>query len=41
MQWMVEHPQFKTNQLYIGGDSYSGITVPLVIEEIMQGKLCS
>ncbi|GMY35361.1 serine carboxypeptidase-like 18 isoform X2 [Fagus crenata] len=37
-KWMVEHPQFKTNQLYIGGDSYSGITVPLVIEEIMQAN---
>ncbi|KAK4605084.1 hypothetical protein RGQ29_013247 [Quercus rubra] len=37
-KWMVEHPQFKTNQLYIGGDSYSGITVPLVVMEILQGN---
>jgi hypothetical protein len=40
LQWMVEHPGFKSNQLYIGGDSYSGITVPLIVQEILDGKLC-
>ncbi|XP_062157720.1 serine carboxypeptidase-like 13 [Alnus glutinosa] len=37
-KWMVEHPGFKSNQLYIGGDSYSGITVPLIIQEILEGN---
>lgn len=37
-KWMVEHPGFTSNQLYIGGDSYSGITVPLVVQEILDGN---
>ncbi|KAG2727717.1 hypothetical protein I3843_01G165700 [Carya illinoinensis] len=37
-KWIMEHQQFKSNQLYIGGDSYSGITVPLVVQEIIGGN---
>lgn len=38
-QWLVNHSKFLGNQVYIGGDSYSGITVPLVVQNILQGKL--
>ncbi|CAL5338968.1 unnamed protein product [Camellia sinensis] len=36
-QWLVYHPQFQTNPLYIGGDTYSGITVPLLVQTILDG----
>ncbi|KAI8027268.1 Serine carboxypeptidase-like 18 [Camellia lanceoleosa] len=36
-KWLVYHPQFQTNPLYIGGDSYSGITVPLLVQTILDG----
>jgi len=34
---LVEHPEFQSNEVYISGDSYSGITVPAIVEEIGQG----
>jgi len=37
-KWLVEHPQFLSVQLFIGGDSYSGITVPLITKMIIDGN---
>uniref|UniRef100_A0A7C9F6F9 Uncharacterized protein n=1 Tax=Opuntia streptacantha TaxID=393608 RepID=A0A7C9F6F9_OPUST len=38
-KWLlVEHVEFQENPLYIIGDSYSGITVPLVVQEILNGN---
>uniref|UniRef100_A0ACD5WDR7 Uncharacterized protein n=1 Tax=Avena sativa TaxID=4498 RepID=A0ACD5WDR7_AVESA len=33
-KWMAEHPEFASNPLYIGGDSYSGYTVPVTALDI-------
>ncbi|KAK2393838.1 serine carboxypeptidase [Trifolium repens] len=35
-KWLVDHPKFQSNEVYIGGDSYSGITVPAIVQEIVQ-----
>ncbi|XP_031128403.1 serine carboxypeptidase-like 18 isoform X2 [Ipomoea triloba] len=37
VQWLLDHPTFLSNPLYVGGDSYSGITVPLVVRNIYDG----
>ncbi|WVZ64645.1 hypothetical protein U9M48_014139 [Paspalum notatum var. saurae] len=37
-KWFDEHPEFLSNPLYIGGDSYSGIIVPTVTSEIAKGN---
>lgn len=37
LQWLVEHPKFLNNQLYIGADSYSGIVLPIIVQEIYNG----
>jgi hypothetical protein len=34
---LVDHPKFQSNEVYIGGDSYSGIPVPVIVQEIAQG----
>jgi len=34
---LVEHPKFQSNEVYISGDSYSGITIPPIVQEIAQG----
>ncbi|CAL5377520.1 unnamed protein product [Camellia sinensis] len=34
-KWFDEHPQYLAVQLFVGGDSYSGITVPLVTKKIV------
>ncbi|XP_042417441.1 serine carboxypeptidase-like 18 isoform X2 [Zingiber officinale] len=37
IQWLVEHPQFISNPLYIAGDSYAGKIVPMVAKRILDG----
>jgi serine carboxypeptidase-like clade I len=33
-KWLAEHPEFASQPLYIGGDSYSGYTVPVTAMDI-------
>ncbi|KAL6964140.1 hypothetical protein U1Q18_035198 [Sarracenia purpurea var. burkii] len=37
-KWLKEHPKFYSNDLYISGDSYSGIVVPIIVEKIYEGN---
>lgn len=37
-KWLIRHPEFLKNELYISGDSYSGLPVPMVIELILNGN---
>ncbi|KAK4274622.1 hypothetical protein QN277_017816 [Acacia crassicarpa] len=37
-KWLIDHPEFQTNKLYIGGDSYSGIPLPVIVDEISNGN---
>ncbi|KAH6773146.1 hypothetical protein C2S51_011550 [Perilla frutescens var. frutescens] len=36
-KWLLNHPGYLKNPLYIAGDSYSGLTVPLVVDEVYNG----
>ncbi|PHT94062.1 hypothetical protein T459_01944, partial [Capsicum annuum] len=37
-KWLlVEHPEYLNNPFYVGGDSYSGIAVPIVTQVISDG----
>ncbi|KAI3815292.1 hypothetical protein L1987_14954 [Smallanthus sonchifolius] len=35
--WLMDHPKFLNNPLYLGGDSYTGIVLPMIIQEIYDG----
>ncbi|KAG5573457.1 hypothetical protein H5410_063223 [Solanum commersonii] len=37
-KWFVNHPEFISNPFYVSGDSYSGITIPVIIQLISNGK---
>ncbi|KAF5207961.1 Serine carboxypeptidase-like [Thalictrum thalictroides] len=40
-KWLFGHPEFLSNPLYIGGHSYSGRTVPVLVQDISDGNsLC-
>lgn len=41
MQWLEAHPAYLENVLYIGGDSFSGIIVPMIVQQILDGMLLS
>nr|XP_027079668.1 LOW QUALITY PROTEIN: serine carboxypeptidase-like 19 [Coffea arabica] len=36
-KWLLNHPRFMKNRLYIAGDSYAGKIVPMVVLEISNG----
>ncbi|KAK4757261.1 hypothetical protein SAY87_007388 [Trapa incisa] len=37
-KWLLLHPQFLNNILYVGGDSYSGIPLPIIVQKILDGN---
>ncbi|WVZ20466.1 hypothetical protein V8G54_007788 [Vigna mungo] len=37
-KWLIDHPKFLSNEVYIAGDSYSGIPLPAIVLEIVQGN---
>ncbi|CAK9144977.1 unnamed protein product [Ilex paraguariensis] len=37
-KWLVDHPKFLKNPLYIGGISYIGVVVPVLVEDIYNGN---
>ncbi|EXC12637.1 Serine carboxypeptidase-like 12 [Morus notabilis] len=39
--WLLAHPKFISNPLYVGGDSYGGFIVPIVAEEIAKSVKAS
>ncbi|XP_039140609.1 serine carboxypeptidase-like 18 [Dioscorea cayenensis subsp. rotundata] len=36
-KWLIDHPQFLSNSLYLGGDSYAGKVVPFITYLISEG----
>ncbi|XP_071919539.1 serine carboxypeptidase-like 2 isoform X1 [Coffea arabica] len=36
-KWLLKHPNFIKNRLYIAGDSFAGYLVPMVVNKISQG----
>ncbi|CAH8312079.1 unnamed protein product [Eruca vesicaria subsp. sativa] len=37
-KWLAKHEEFIPNSFYVGGDSYSGMVVPAVVQVISKGK---
>ncbi|WOG91892.1 hypothetical protein DCAR_0311147 [Daucus carota subsp. sativus] len=37
-KWFIGHPEFRSNPFYVGGDSYSGIIVPILTQMISNGN---
>ncbi|KAL3351657.1 hypothetical protein AABB24_019967 [Solanum stoloniferum] len=36
-KWLINHPEFILNPFYVSGDSYSGITIPVIVQLISDG----
>ncbi|KAL7597519.1 hypothetical protein Lser_V15G22918 [Lactuca serriola] len=37
-KWLVDHPTFLKNPLYIGADSYTGLVTPMIVQKIYNGN---
>ncbi|CAH1435063.1 unnamed protein product [Lactuca virosa] len=37
-KWLVDHPKFLNNPLYVASSSYSGIPVPIIVHKIYKGN---
>ncbi|CAN7112684.1 unnamed protein product [Brassica rapa subsp. narinosa] len=41
-KWLAKHPEYFSNPLYVAGNSYSGIVIPAIVQEISNGNdICS
>nr|GMD10820.1 serine carboxypeptidase-like 11 isoform X1 [Ipomoea batatas] len=36
-KWLADHPEYQSNSFYVGGDSFSGVIVPMVVNAISYG----
>ncbi|GAV78824.1 Peptidase_S10 domain-containing protein [Cephalotus follicularis] len=36
--WLADHPDFQTNPVYLGSDSYAGLTIPMLARNILDGN---
>ncbi|XP_012093160.2 serine carboxypeptidase-like 7 [Jatropha curcas] len=37
-KWLIDHPAFRTNPVYLGSDSYAGIVLPILALDIIKGN---
>ncbi|XP_028058448.1 serine carboxypeptidase-like 18 isoform X4 [Camellia sinensis] len=37
-KWLIDHSEFFSNPIYVGGDSYTGITIPIIVQLISNGN---
>ncbi|XAR61977.1 hypothetical protein NMG60_11016540 [Bertholletia excelsa] len=37
-KWFIDHPEFLSNPFYVGGDSYAGIPVPIIVQLLANGN---
>ncbi|XP_065848174.1 serine carboxypeptidase-like 7 [Euphorbia lathyris] len=37
-KWLTDHPEFVSSPVYVGGDSFSGLPLPALIEKIINGN---
>lgn len=37
-KWLIDHVKFRKSPIYISGDSYSGMVVPVIVKEILDGN---
>ncbi|KAK7350339.1 hypothetical protein VNO77_08854 [Canavalia gladiata] len=37
-KWLINHSEFLSNKLYVGADSYSGLPIPAILQEISYGN---
>lgn len=37
-KWLIDHPEFMSNPFYVGGGSYSGMTLPIAVQYMSNGN---
>lgn len=37
-KWLADHPEYKSSPFYVGGHSYVGVTVPVIVQLISNGN---
>ncbi|BAT77927.1 Serine carboxypeptidase-like 18 [Vigna angularis] len=37
-KWLIDHPEFLSNEVYIAGDSFCGLPIPVIVQEISYGN---
>ncbi|KAI3914309.1 hypothetical protein MKW98_014916 [Papaver atlanticum] len=36
VKWLIQNPEFQSNPVYISGDSYSGIIIPIIVQDLIR-----